>query len=156
MRILIFDFLFVIREISDLVMIYCSGFQRFSFWRIVGFLQIFVRCSFLYGVRVFIFFLDNSKEGCVQVQSKSRVYFSVCFVFRLVFCCFVNFFFICLFWIFGNVFSFKVSIREGSSFFDLFIDGYGTCGRKIRLKCVGCNQGARGSGVKGIVMQFSW
>lgn len=49
-------------------------------------------------------------------------------------------FFPCLFWSFGNVLRFKTSIRQGSSCSDSSTDRRGTCGRKIRLKCAGCNQ----------------
>lgn len=61
------------------------------------------------------------------------------FVLRLDSCCFVIFS-PCLFWSFGNVPSFKTSIRQGSSRSDSSTDRRGTCGRKIRLKCAGCNR----------------
>lgn len=63
----------------------------------------------------------------------------------------------CLFWSFeGNVPSFQTSIGQGSSCTDSSTDGHGTCGRKIRLKCAGCNQCERMSEVKGKVKQLSW
>lgn len=63
----------------------------------------------------------------------------------------------CLFWSFGgNVPSFQTCIRQGSRCTDSSTDGRGTCGRKIRLKCAGCNQCERMSEVKGKVKQLSW
>lgn len=44
---------------------------------------------------------------------------------------------------------------DGSSCTDSSTDGRGTCGRKIRLKCAGCNQCERVSDMKGEGMQLS-
>lgn len=69
--------------------------------------------------------------------------FSRCMYYVLRICIEVGFFF-CdlspLFWSCGNILSFKTSIRQGSSHSDSSTDRRGTCGRKIRLKCAGCNR----------------
>lgn len=102
-------------------------------------------CSLLYRARTPASLLDGHTEASAQVHRRCQVFILVHVLcskdlyWGWILGVLWSFPLVC-FGLLGMFLSFKTSIRQGSSRSDSSTDQRGTCGRKIRLKCAGCNR----------------